>query len=110
MFHSGHNPGPVDGQRPLGIQLHVGIGVTHLSNEQIQQYHNHHEEECQVNDHTKPPGSGEKWCGLLVLTSSVQCQYKDDKPWLYLKPPGPKYWPTILPPSTITLTPVKRTW
>ena len=73
MFHSGHNPSSVDGQRPLGIQLHVGIGVTHLSNEQVQQYHNHHEEECQVNDHTKPPGSGEKWYVLLVLTSSVQC-------------------------------------
>ena len=55
MFHSGHNPSSVDGQRPLGIQLHIGIGVAHLSNEQVQQYHNHQEEECQVDDHTKPP-------------------------------------------------------
>ena len=55
MFYSGHNPSSVDGQRPLGIQLHIGIGVAHLSNEEVQQHHNDHEEECQVNDDTKPP-------------------------------------------------------
>ena len=66
MFHPGHDPGSVDGQRPLGIHLHIGVGVIHLSNEQVQQHHNDHKEECDVNDHTKPPGSGEKRQGLLV--------------------------------------------
>ena len=76
MLHPGHDPGSVDGQRPLGIHLHIGIGVAHLSNEQVQQYHNDHEEECDVNDYTKPPGSGEKWHGLFEYNVS-------DKPWPY---------------------------
>ena len=66
MLHPGHDPGSMNGQRPLGIHLHIGVGVTHLSNEEVQQHHNDHEEECDVNDHTKPPGSGEKRYGLLV--------------------------------------------
>ena len=78
MFHSGHNPGSVDGQRPLGIQLHVGIGVAHLGNEQVQQHYNDHEEECQVNDHTKPPGVVERNgmgclnCFELISAVSIQ--------------------------------------
>ena len=55
MFHSGYYPCSVDGQRPLSVHLHIGIGVAHLGNQQVQQYHNDQAEKCQVNDHTKPP-------------------------------------------------------
>ena len=58
MFHPSYNPGSVDGQRSLGIQLYIGLGVTHLGNEQVQQHHNDKEEECQVENRTKPPGKG----------------------------------------------------
>ena len=58
MFHPSYNPGSVDGQRSLGIQLYIGVGVTHLGNEQVQQHHNDQEEERQVENHTKPPGKG----------------------------------------------------
>ena len=72
MFHPGHDPGSVDGQRPLGIHLHIGVGVTHLSNEEVQQHHNDQAEKRQVNDHTKPPAhvEGRNLMPQLILLNT----------------------------------------
>ena len=54
-LEAGHNSSPSHGKGPLHILLYFFIGVTHLSNQEVQEDDNDNKQEEKIHHHREPP-------------------------------------------------------